>query len=134
MDVHPYLFLDGRCEEAIEFYRAALGAEIELLMRYRDAPDPAMCPPGAEDRVMHATLKIGAATLMASDGHCGGDPEFKGFALSLPAADEGEARRLFDALSDGGQIQMPLEKTFWSPAFGMVADRFGVAWMVNVDA
>jgi PhnB protein len=134
MQVEPYLFFEGRCEEALEFYRKALGAEVTMLMRYKESPDPGMCQPGAEDKVMHANIRIGNTTVMASDGRCEGVPAFQGFALSLSLTDEAEAERLFAALSDGGQIQMPLTKTFWSPRFGMVADRFGVSWMINVTA
>ena len=134
MQVQPYLFFDGRCDEAIEFYKRALGAEVAMLMRFKDAPDPAMVPPGAGDKVMHASLRIGAATVLASDGRCGGQPSFQGFALSLIVADEAAADRLFAALGDGGQVQMPLTRTFFSPRFGMVADRFGVSWMVLVMA
>jgi len=137
MQIQPYLFFDGRCEEAIEFYRRALGAEVTMLMRYKESPEPpppGMVPPGSENKVMHASLRIGAATLMASDGNCAGRPSFQGFSLSLDARDEAEAERLFGALADGGQVQMPLAKTFFSPRFGMVADRFGVSWMVIVPA
>jgi PhnB protein len=137
MKLEPYLFFDGRCEEAIEFYRKALGAEVTMLMRFKDSPEPAqpgMVPPGSEDKVMHASLRIGETTVMASDGHCAGKPSFQGFSLSVSAKDEAEAKRLFNALADGGQVRMPLGKTFFSPAFGMVADRFGVAWMVLVAA
>ena len=136
MNVQPYLFFDGRCEEAIEFYRKALGAEVSMLMRYKDSPEPpqpGMVPPGSENKIMHASLRIGDTTLMASDGHCQGKPNFDGFSLTVNAADEAEARRLFAALSDGGQVRMPLTKTFFSPSFGMLADRFGVGWMVIVD-
>ncbi len=134
MLIQPYLFFDGRCEEAIEFYRRALGAEVTMLMRFKEMPDPppGSIPPGGEDKVMHASIQIGDATVLASDGRCQGQPSFQGFALSLTAADDAEAKRLFAALSDGGQVQMPLGKTFFSPQFGMVADRFGVAWMVYV--
>ncbi len=136
MQVQPYLFFDGRAEEAIEFYKKALGAEVNMLMRWKDMPekpkDPGMVPPGSDDKVMHASLRIGEATVMASDGQCKGKPSFQGFALTLNAANEAEADRLFGALSDGGQVQMPLGKTFFSPRFGMVADRFGVSWMVIV--
>ena len=135
MLVQPYLFLDGKCEEAIEFYRRALGAEVEMMMRFRDSPEPTqpgMVPPGSENKVMHAALRIGDTMVLASDGRCLGQPEFRGFALSLTAANEAEADRLFAALADGGQVQMPLSKTFFSPRFGMVADRFGVSWMVYV--
>jgi PhnB protein len=135
MQVQPYLFFDGRCEEAIEFYRKALGAEVQMLMRFKDSPEPhqpGMCAPGSEDKVMHASLRIGDSTVMASDGQCMGKPSFQGFSLSINARDEAEAKRLFTALADGGQVQMPLTKTFFSPHFGMVADRFGVSWMVIV--
>lgn len=134
MQLEPYLFFEGRCEEALEFYRKALGAEVTFLMRYKESPDPGMCPPGGEDKVMHANLRLGDTTLMASDGLCQGHPVFQGFSLSLSLPDEAAARRLFAALSEGGQVQMPLEKTFWSRLFGMVADRFGVSWMINVIA
>jgi len=137
MQIQPYLFFDGRCEEAVEFYKRALGAKVEMLMRYKDspeAPQPGMVPPGSENKVMHSSLRIGDAVVMASDGHCAGKPSFQGFSLSLTARDEAEADRLFGALADGGQVQMPLGKTFFSPRFGMVADRFGVSWMVIVMA
>ncbi len=135
MPVQPYLFFDGRCEEAVEFYRRALGAELVMLMRFRDGPEPAdlaMVPPGAADKVMHAAMRIGETMVLASDGRCLGQPEFSGFSLSLTAADEAEADRLFAALGEGGQVQMALSTTFFSPRFGMVDDRFGVSWMVYV--
>jgi PhnB protein len=134
MELAPYLFLDGRCDEAITFYREVLGAEQVMLMRFSQAPDPSLAPPGGEDKVMHARLDIGKTTLMLSDGRCGGQPSFQGFALSLTVPDVATADRLFGALADGGQVQMPLSATFFSPRFGMVADRFGVAWMVYVAA
>ena len=137
MRIEPYLFFDGRCEEAIEFYRRTLGAEVTMLMRFRDAPDPpppGMIAPGSEDKIMHASLRIGETNVMASDGRCMGTPSFQGVSLSLTVADEVEAERVFAALADGGQVQMPLGKTFFSPCFGMVADRFGVGWMVVVAA
>jgi PhnB protein len=133
MQVQPYLFFDGRCEEAVEFYRTKLGAEVETLMRFKDSPQPhqpGMIPPGAENKVMHTSLRIGDTTVMASDGRCQGQPSFQGFALSLTAANDVEADRWFGALSDGGQVQMPLGKTFFASRFGMVADRFGVSWMI----
>jgi PhnB protein len=135
MQVQPYLFFEGRCDEAVEFYRKALGAEVTFLMRYKDSPDPpppGCIPPGSENKVMHASMQIGDTTVMASDGQCSGKSSFQGFSLSLTVPNEAEAKRRFDALADGGQVQMPLGKTFWSPCFGMVADRFGVGWMVNV--
>jgi PhnB protein len=134
MQVQPYLFFEGRCEEAVEFYRRALGAEVEMLMRFKDSPEPTMAPPGAGDKVMHMSLRIGETTVLASDGRCQGQPGFQGFSLSLTVPNEAEAERLFAALADGGQVQMPLTKTFFSPRFGMVADRFGVSWMVIVEA
>jgi PhnB protein len=135
MQVQPYLFFDGRCEEAIEFYRKALGADATMLMRFKDSPEPpapGMCPPGGENKVMHANLRIGDTQVMASDGRCQGKPSFHGFSLSLTVPDDAEAERRFAALADGGQVQMPLAKTFFSSRFGMVADRFGVSWMVIV--
>jgi PhnB protein len=135
MQVQPYLFFDGRCEEAVEFYRSAIGAEVTMLMRFKDSPEPAqpgMHPPGSENKVLHASLRIGETTVMASDGHCQGKPSFQGFSLSVTAANDAEAERLFAALGERGQVQMPLTKTFFSSRFGMVADRFGVSWMVIV--
>ncbi len=133
-NVEPYLFFGGRCEEALEFYRAALGAEIGMLLRFKENPnpDPGAIPPGFEDKVMHATLRIGETTLMASDG-CEETTKFEGFALSLNLPMEEEADRAFNALAEGGEVRMPLQKTFWSPRFGMLTDRFGIAWMVNVS-
>jgi len=132
MLVQPYLFFDGRCEEAIEFYRSKIGAQVEMLMRFKENPEPAQNPPGSENKVMHASLRVGETTLMASDGRCMGQPSFQGFALSLTPASDTEAERLFNVLSEGGQVQMPLGKTFFASSFGMVADRFGVSWMVYV--
>jgi PhnB protein len=135
MKIEAYLNFDGRCEEAIEFYTRAVGARVEMLMRNSDSPEtppPGMMPAGTENKVMHASLIIGESRLMASDGYCKGEAAFKGFSLSITAADVAEAKRYFDALADGGRIDMPLAKTFWSPAFGMLVDRFGVCWMVNV--
>ena len=130
----PYLFFDGRCEEALAFYRKTLGAEVKMLMRWKDhpEPDPNMSPPNGADKVMHAQFRIGDTTVLASDGRCQGQPKFQGFSLSLTVPNDGEAKRLFGALAEGGQVQMPLAKTFFSSSFGMVADRFGVSWMVYV--
>jgi len=133
MQIEPYLFFDGRAEEAAEFYKRSLGAEVEMLMRFKESPEPASIPPGGEDKVMHMSLRIGGARLMGSDGHCQGAPKFAGMSLSLTVADEAEAERVFKALADGGEVQMPLAETFFSPSFGMVADRFGVGWMVIVE-
>jgi PhnB protein len=132
MQVQPYLFFEGRCQEALDFYRRALGAEITAMMRYKESPDPGMVQPGTEDKVMHASFKVGETTVLASDGRCGGRPSFQGFALSLTTGSESEANRLFGALVDGGQVIMPLTATFFSPRFGMTTDRFGVSWMVYV--
>jgi PhnB protein len=134
MLVQPYLFFDGRCEEAIEFYRNTLSAEVTSLMRYQDSPEPhppGMVPPGFENKVMHATIRIGDSQVMAADD-CHSHPAFQGFSLSLTVPTEADADRLFKALAVGGQVHMPLSKTFFSPKFGMLADRFGVAWMVYV--
>lgn len=132
MHVTPYLFFEGRCEEAVEFYCRALGAKVSMLLTFGEAPEPAEHPPGSEDKVMHANLLIGHTVVMVSDGSCGGTSNFRGFSLSLAAADEAEARRLFEALAEDGEVQMPLTRTFWSPSFGMVKDRFGVSWMITV--
>jgi PhnB protein len=134
MVVQPYLFYNGRCEEAIEFYKRALGAEVTALVRFKDAPpgQPGMVPPGSENKVMHASLRIGDTTIMASDGQCAGELKFDGFALSVTAANGAEAERVFGALGEGGQVQMPLTKTFFSSHFGMCTDRFGLNWMVVV--
>ena len=134
MQVQPYLFYEGRCEEAIEFYRKALGAKVEMMMRFKDSPDgppPGMTPPPPE-KIMHAAFRIGDSTVLASDGMCqaGSKPSFSGFSLSIIAANDAEAKRLFGALAEGGQVQMPLGKTFFASSFGMVADRFGLGWMV----
>jgi PhnB protein len=132
MQVQPYLFFDGRCEEAIEFYRRALGAEVQMLMRFKDAP-AGSCPGGAVppgDKVMHADLRIGDARVLVSDGQCGGRPSFQGFSLAITVSSTAEADRTFAALAEGGKVMMPLDKTFFSPRFGMVADRFGVVWTV----
>jgi PhnB protein len=136
MQVQPYLFFNGRCEEAAEFYRTALGAEVVSMMRMSDSPEahpPGMLPPGSERKIMHMSLRIGEATVMASDGRCQGPPDFKGFSLSLDAADAAHAQRMFDALGEGGKVEMPLGKTFFASCFGMVTDRFGLAWMIIVN-
>jgi PhnB protein len=136
MQVQAYLNFDGRCEEALALYKRVLGAEVLMLMRFKECPDPAMgtVPPGAENKVMHSSFRVGDNTLMASDCHSAGQPDFKGFSLSVTVANEAEAKRIFGAFSDGGKVQMPLTKTFFSPCFGVVADRFGVSWMVHVAA
>lgn len=133
--VQPYLFFGGRCEEALEFYRTALGAQIDMIIHYKDSPEPhppGMLPPGFENKVMHASFSVSGSSLMASDGCEAAGPNFAGFSLSLAVATEAEADSAFNALADGGTVQMPLAKTFWSPRFGMLTDRFGLGWMVSV--
>ena len=130
MQIQPYLQFDGRCEEAIEFYKTALGAELEQLMRFKDAPDTAMVPPGSGNKVMHSSFRIGNTRVMASDGYCKGSPNFEGFSLSIMTPDAAKADRLFKALENGGEVQMPLTEPFFSPRFGMADDRFGVSWMI----
>jgi PhnB protein len=135
MQVQPYLFFDGRCEEAIAFYREAVSAEVKMLMRFKDHPEPegqAMIPPGSAEKVMHAQLQIGETVIYASDGKCLGQPSFQGFALALAARDDAEAARVFAALGKEGKVAMPLAKTFFSSSFGMLTDRFGITWMVLV--
>jgi PhnB protein len=133
MSIQPYLFFNGRCDEAIEFYRKTLGAEAIMLMRLKQAPDQNMVPPGMGEKIMHARLQIGDSVIFLSDGMCAEQKGFEGFSLSLTVADEAEADRRFNALADGGKVQMPLDKTFFSPRFGAVADKFGVGWMVYVE-
>ncbi len=133
--IQPYLFFNGSCEEAVEFYRKALGAEVEMMMRFKDSPEPhqpGMVPPGFENKIMHTSFRIGETTVMASDGCSAGKANFDGFSLSLSVATEADADRAFAALADGGQVRMPLAKTFWSPRFGMLQDRFGIGWMITV--
>ncbi len=132
--ITPYLMFAGRTEEAIEFYRSALGAEVEMLMRFSESPEPppeGMLPPGYENKVMHASILIQGERVMMSDG-CGEEQKFGGFSLAMAVETEEDARKAFDALAEGGTVQMPLTKTFWSPAYGMLLDRFGVHWMVMV--
>lgn len=134
MQIQAYLFFNGRCEEAVEFYRSALGAEVEMLIRFKDSPDPPppdTVPPGYENKVMHCSLRIGDTVVMASDGCSAEAAGFKGFSLSVAVKDAAEADRRFNALAEGGRVQMPLGQTFWSPRFGMLTDRFGVDWMIN---
>ena len=133
MRVEPYLSLDGRCEAALAFYQKALGAKLEMMMRFKEAPDPSMIAPGTDDKIMHASILIGETRVMATDGHCNPDSEIKGVSLSIMAGDIEEAERFFNALSDGATITMPLEETFWSPRFGMLTDKFGVHWMINTE-
>ncbi len=137
MTIQPYLYFEGRAEEAAGFYQKVFGAELQMLMRYKDSPDPfpeGMIPPGAENKIMHMSMKIGDSIVLGSDGHCSGALAFQGFSLTYLAKDVGDADRAFEALSDGGAVRMPLSKTFFAPRFGMVADRFGVLWNVIVPA
>jgi PhnB protein len=132
--IQPYLFFGGRCEEALDFYRIALGAEIEMLLHFKDSPEPVpagMLQPGFENKVMHASFRVAGNILMASDG-CNESSSFSGFSLVLSVASEAEANRVFDLLADGGEVRMPLAKTFWSPRYGTLTDRFGIGWMVMV--
>jgi PhnB protein len=135
MQITPYLNFNGKAEEAIEFYKRTLGAKVTRLMRFKDMPGPK--PPGMDpkndEKVMHADLRVGDSTFHASDGHCQGAPSFSGISLSLAAPSDAEAERLFAALSEGGKITMPMDKTFFASRFGMLNDRFGVAWMVVVE-
>ena len=135
MNIQPYLFFDGRCAEALDFYKLILGAEVLMLMHFKENPEepkPGTVPPGSDDKVMHTSFRIGDSVLMASDGRCTGNPVFHGMVLTLNVKDAAEADRLYSAPGDGGQIQMPMTKTFFSPRFGMVADRFGISWMIIV--
>jgi PhnB protein len=133
--VQPYLFFNGNCEQAVEFYRTALDAQVEMVMRYKDSPEaqtPGTVPPGFENKIMHASFCVGETKVMASDGCANENSGFKGFSLALSVPTEADADRVFNALANGGQVQMPLAKTFWSPRFGMVQDQFGIGWMVTV--
>lgn len=136
MQVQSYLFFEGRCEEALEFYREAVGAEVLMMMRNEESPDPpppGMMPPGTERKVMHVSFRIGDSVVMGSDGFSSGKPRFEGFALALTLKDEADAQRRFAALAEGGTVKMPLGKTFFSPAFGMLDDKFGIGWMIMVQ-
>lgn len=130
--VQPYLMFDGRTEEALEFYKRALGAEVLMVLRFKDSPDPSACGPVGGDKIMHSTFRVGQTEVFASDGRCEGKPNFQGITLSLTLPDEKDVDRYFNALSEGGQVHMPLAATFFSPRFGMLADRFGVSWMLYV--
>jgi PhnB protein len=134
MQVQPYLFFEGRCQEAIDFYRRVLGAEVLMQMEFKDSPDQSNLPPANADKVMHASLKVGNSEVFMSDGMCGGAPSFQGFSLSLTLDDDAEAARAFAALGEGGTVTMPMAKTFFASSFGMLRDRFGVGWMLMVPA
>jgi len=139
MSIQPYVFFDGRCEEAVEYYRQTLGAEVTMLMRYKDNPDLSasseQCTAGSisPEKVMHMQLRLGGSTILASDGMCGGNPKFEGFSLSYTVGSVPEAEKYFSALATEGQVQMPLAKTFFSPMFGMVIDKFGVCWIIYAE-
>ena len=133
MQVTPYLMLDGRCEEALEFYKQAVGAEIGMVMRFNEAPDQAGCPPNASNKIMHSSFKVGDTLLMATDGDNNGKPTFAGVSLAVTVKDEAEADKVFAALSAGGQVQMPLAQTFFAKKFGVLADKFGVNWMIVTE-
>ena len=130
MHVQPYLFFDGRCEEALDFYKKTLGAKVDALTRFKEAPDQSMVSPDNREKVMHSAFHIGDTQVLASDGRCMGKPNFQGFSLTITAKDNAEAERLFGTLGDGGQVQMPMSETFFASRFGVVADKFGVGWMV----
>ena len=134
MATQPYLFFEGKTEEALQFYAGALGLQTQMLLRYSDAPGgTARCPDGSTppgDKVMHSSALVGGTVLMASDGLCSGKPNFSGFSLSFEAKDEADAKKRFDALAQEGTVTAPLMETFFATAFGMVTDRFGVSWMI----
>ena len=134
MQIQPYLFFEGRAEEAIEFYKKTLGAKVEMAMRFKQAPDQSMISPGSGEKIMHAAIKIGDTTVLMSDGRNSGKSNFQGFSLTLYPKDEAEADKLFAALGAGGQVRMPMDKTFFAKRFGIVADKFGVGWMITVPA
>jgi PhnB protein len=133
MQVQPYLSFEGRCDEAIEFYKKAIDAKVDMLMRFKESPDQSMISPSSAEKVMHAAVHIGNTQILMSDGRCQGSPNFNGIALALSAPTDADAERMFNALADGGQVRMPMAKTFFSSRFGMLADKFGVGWMVLVD-
>lgn len=132
MQAQPYLFFDGTCAEAMRFYERALGGKLEMLMTVGESPDCEQMPPGSADRILHACLIVDDGMLMASDSMIGQPYEkMKGFSVTLSYPTVADAKRVFDALADGGKVTMPLDKTFWAEAFGMVEDRFGTPWMIN---
>ena len=136
MQIQPYLFFDGSCEQALQFYQRAIGAKVEMLVRYKESPEPpppGTVPPGYDDKVMHCSARVGDSVVMMADDCTGGSKASSGFALSLSAPDVATANRHFKALAEGGQVTMPMAKTFWAPAFGMLRDRFGVHWMVSAE-
>lgn len=128
----PYLYLSGQCDEALAFYQQHLGATISMLIRFNESPKPLPTdlPDGYEDKVMHCEFSVGDMSIMASDGCKESTGEFRGFSLTLTIADEAYARQAFQALSEGGEVNMPLSETFWSPLYGQVTDKFGISWMI----
>jgi PhnB protein len=133
MKVQPYLFFDGKCEEALEFYKRALGAKVNALMRFSEGPDQSRIKPENKNKVMHSEFQVGEAVIMASDGYCNGAPSFQGFSLTITVSNDAEAKRVFDAITAGGEVRMPLEKTFFASSFGMATDKYGVGWMVITE-
>ena len=133
--ITPYLFFNGRCDEAIEFYKAALDAEIEYIMRFDESPEPlpdGTLPPNFDKKIMHATITVRGVKLMVSDG-CAEELEFLGFRLAISEPTEEQARATFRALAESGTVDIPIGPTFWSPCYGMVTDKFGMPWMVSVE-
>jgi len=131
--VQPYIFFDGKCEEALEFYKGAIGAKVDMMMRFKEAPDQSQMQPNTGEKVMHAAFHVGTTQVLASDGHCAGKPSFQGFGLALNAKNDAEAEKLFTAVGKGGQVLQPLTKTFFASKFGMVTDKFGIMWMVMAE-
>jgi PhnB protein len=133
MELSTYLFFNGKCREAFQFYEKTLNGKIELMMTYGESPEKDKCTPGTLDQIMHVRLKLGNYSLMASDAPSEHYQKPQGFSVSYAVDSKAEAERIFKALSDNGKIIMPLEKTFWAEAFGMCVDRFGISWMVNCE-
>ena len=131
--VQPYIFFDGKCEEALEFYKGAIDAKVDMMMRFKEAPDQSQMQPNTGEKVMHAAFHVGSTQVLASDGHCAGKPSFQGFGLALNAQNDAEAEKLFTAVGKGGQVLQPLTTTFFASKFGMVADKFGIMWMVIAE-
>ena len=131
--VQPYIFFDGKCEEALEFYKGAIGAKVDMMMRFKEAPDQSQMQPNTGEKVMHAAFHVGTTQVLASDGHCAGKPSFQGFGLALNAKNDAGAEKLFTAVGKGGQVLQPLTKTFFASKFGMVTDKFGIMWMVMAE-
>jgi PhnB protein len=132
MNVQPYLSFEGRAQEAIDFYKSAIGAKVDMIMHFKDAPPDvqAQMSPESKDKIMHSAFHVGDTQIMATDGNCSGKTGFSGISLTLNASDNAEAEKLFAALGNGGQVTMPMSETFFADRFGMVADKFGVQWMV----